>query len=429
MKSTIFIPKKCKVGFQNRTDTYTGKLGYIIAFDGKKWRKEPSWEGWRTKFNSYEELLQTREKLYVDYKESMKRSLAQYKVCYANEQNQVNKQWYFKYVDMTDEDFLKEYHAETFAKFIKSNQCYVGNVSDDPKIQPLEFENTPTEGFVLNKKAGGHEGSSSSWNVRATYCRVYDPRGFEFEISIPNLLYILENANSIKGKGLDGKFIYGWDEKDLVLIPEQSPEYKEMVNYTELQTLKVSAKDLKVGNIYLDSKGDEVVYLDKNHEYSYGGEQGAIKLWFYHIKSKQTTTYGIDSIKKDTGNVTSELAELLDVLDKNTYYKPKHKKIAEHVEITNFPQIQKEMTQYHQNCEKFYIKEKNKYKAIYLVSKCDYSWYGSTSKYTLSEIWLCNKRPSYRNGYNRPAENSEVFKSFDKLVASKGILLYKQIYK
>jgi hypothetical protein len=38
--------------------------------------------------------------------------------------------------------------------------------------------------------------------------------GFEFEISIPNLLYILQECTSTKGKGLDGEFVYAWDGKD-----------------------------------------------------------------------------------------------------------------------------------------------------------------------------------------------------------------------
>ena len=29
----IFIPKKINVGFQNRKDTYTGKLAYVIYYD------------------------------------------------------------------------------------------------------------------------------------------------------------------------------------------------------------------------------------------------------------------------------------------------------------------------------------------------------------------------------------------------------------
>lgn len=39
MNDKIFIPKKCKVGFQPRTDTYTKKLGYVIYNDGKIWKQ------------------------------------------------------------------------------------------------------------------------------------------------------------------------------------------------------------------------------------------------------------------------------------------------------------------------------------------------------------------------------------------------------
>lgn len=46
----IYIPNKLKVGFQNRSGTYTGKLAYIIYYDQKgKLRKEPSWNNWRSK--------------------------------------------------------------------------------------------------------------------------------------------------------------------------------------------------------------------------------------------------------------------------------------------------------------------------------------------------------------------------------------------
>ena len=56
MNNTLFIADKIKVGFNPRTDTYTGLLGYVIGHDGKKWRKEPSWEGWRYHFQDGEEF-------------------------------------------------------------------------------------------------------------------------------------------------------------------------------------------------------------------------------------------------------------------------------------------------------------------------------------------------------------------------------------
>jgi hypothetical protein len=49
-QSKMFIPTKIKVGYQERSGTYTGKLAYVIYFDNKgKLRKEASWEGWRDK--------------------------------------------------------------------------------------------------------------------------------------------------------------------------------------------------------------------------------------------------------------------------------------------------------------------------------------------------------------------------------------------
>lgn len=153
----IFVPTKINVGFQNRSDTYSGKLAYIIYFDEKgKLRKETSWQHWR-----------------------------------------------------------------------------------DKEIQNEIYDNEPIEGFVLNKKVGGDR---YSWNPRQTYTRVYDPRGFEFEITIPNLLWILENCNCIKGKGLEGQFVYGWDGKlskhmmhlvRLYLMALDILERKEIVTYRE----------------------------------------------------------------------------------------------------------------------------------------------------------------------------------------------------
>ena len=132
----------------------------------------------------------------------------------------------------------------------------------DNTIPNEEFENEPTDGFVLNRRAGGVE-ESWGWNPRKTYCRVYDPRGFEFEITIANLLWILENCNSIKGKGLEGEFVYGWDGTELVLVPVESPDYKELVKYNEIlnNKEKIRKKDLIVGATYLDKANSQLVYI------------------------------------------------------------------------------------------------------------------------------------------------------------------------
>lgn len=283
MKNTIFLPKLIKVGLQKRSDTYTKKLGYIIYNDGKVWRKETSWEGWR-----------------------------------------------------------------------------------DKKIKSLEFNNEPLDGFVLNKKAGG---GSSGWNHRQTYCRVYDPRGFEFEITIPNLLYILENSTSIKGKGLEGKFVYGWEGKDLILIPEEAPEYKEMLAFTNLQECKVAKKDLILGGIYLDNQMRKVVFLEEAPSYSYDGiKSDGKKLWFYNLDRtySQLLTIEMKNIKSYTGEIAQDYAELTEKLDKYDYYKPKKEQEIVFRDAT-IQELEK-----HYNWEERYTIENGKPKRVYLHKGYNY---------------------------------------------------------
>lgn len=128
----------------------------------------------------------------------------------------------------------------------------------DKKIDPRDFPNEPTEGFVLNKKAGGGYGG---WNKRNEWIRIYDPRGFELEISVANLLLILENCDCSRGKGLEGKFVYSWNAGELVLLPVNSVDYKESSEFTENKDKTVNKKDLKIGYMYKTKKMENCVYL------------------------------------------------------------------------------------------------------------------------------------------------------------------------
>ena len=170
------VPAKLAVGFNNRTDTYSGKLAYITYFRKDAIAKETSWQNWR-----------------------------------------------------------------------------------DKNIEPVYTDNIPTEGFVLNKHVGG---CKSWWNFRQSYCRIWDPRGFEFEITIPNLLYILETCNCLKGKGLEGKFVYSWDGQDLVLLPVDTEEYRQSVALQQA-TVEIKNKDGEVGYAYRSKDDKNLYYLGK----------------------------------------------------------------------------------------------------------------------------------------------------------------------
>jgi len=132
----------------------------------------------------------------------------------------------------------------------------------DKKIDAEEYENEPVSGFVLNKKVGDYRGG---WNGRKAWIRIFDPRGFEFEISVANLLFILEETSAIKGKGLEGEFVYSWDGTELVLLPVDSQEYKSSTEFTALQTKKVTQKEMREGCVYVNKDNQHVMYLGRHN--------------------------------------------------------------------------------------------------------------------------------------------------------------------
>jgi len=199
------IPKTIKIGFQEREDTYTKKLGYVVYVDEKGvTRKAASWNSWR-----------------------------------------------------------------------------------DSKIEPQDFDNVPTSGFVLNKKVGGYSGG---WNPRMAWIRVFDPRGFEFEITVQNLLYILEECSSIKGKGLEGEFVYAWDKADLVLLPVSSQEYQSCCEFTKLKTMKLKRKDMVPGCIYMSKNLEQHLYLGQEEFFENNDNMGK-KHIFCNLSSNKKDNY------------------------------------------------------------------------------------------------------------------------------------------
>jgi hypothetical protein len=208
----------------------------------------------------------------------------------------------------------------------------------DKSIENAIHNNIPTSGFVLNKKAGGY---STRWNHRQTYVRVYDPRGFEFEISVPNLLFILENTNSIKGKGLEGEFVYGWDGKELVLIPTDSPDYIDISEFNKIIHEKsyVRGKELKLGLTYLTKDNKHYIYLGKFDKYNYHGKKEKGKAHYFHDGDKYYPFVTMKSLGDKIISVISEecvenYADLMDKLECTTNYSPIDDNKDEYVSYT-----------------------------------------------------------------------------------------------
>lgn len=191
----------------------------------------------------------------------------------------------------------------------------------NPQLGNDEFENVPTDGFILNRNGGGTR-DYYYWNARAEFVRVWDPRGFEFEISIPNLLFILSEVGSSPGKGLEGKFVYGWNGDKLVLLPVGSQDYKRSMEYTTKQSVKFDRKAIVVGGTYTlkkDKNCVEHVYMGKhnflNSDWRKFSDVGVKDVFAYkdYANKFQFTTKTISDIGECVSDqCVDNYAELLD---------------------------------------------------------------------------------------------------------------------
>lgn len=157
------------------------------------------------------------------------------------------------------------------------------------------LDNEPNR-FVFNKGVQRHGYFGSGRSVM----RVYDTRDFEFEISIENLVGILMHSD-ISKRDIVEECVFAWAGKDLVLLPVNSEEYRESVEYTNKQALKVSSKDLVKGYLYEKKKSDEELMYMGYHEYFDKEYHSNHKCYgkkhvFYDIKNKIFVTPSIGTL-------------------------------------------------------------------------------------------------------------------------------------
>lgn len=137
-------------------------------------------------------------------------------------------------------------------------------------IDVVEVDNVPTKGYVLNKGVQ----RDGYWGNGRSVIRVHDPREFEFEISVDNLIGVLMHGDCC-AREIQQECVFAWYGTDLVLLPTNSVEYQSSVAFTEKQSQKISAKSLIKGASYQKRKSDATYvylgyfdYYDKNYNRS-----------------------------------------------------------------------------------------------------------------------------------------------------------------
>jgi hypothetical protein len=247
-------------------------------------------------------------------------------------------------------------------------------------------------------------------------------------------LYILENTNSIKGKGLEGEFVYGWEGKDLILIPVNSPDYKELSEFNEKIHSKnfILAKDLILGAIYKFKSNRDLIYMGRFQESN--DENKEVNSYFFYNENRYS---GFEIFKSVSGMIiecvndqcVGNYAELMDKLTKSSYYSERDQKQDKYI-----PYTLEQFKEHLHNCyyrEHFYNVDGTKY---FITKYRDYYYYYNNNcpvKYDIYNKNQCDEKLDSEISIERVFEkykpyylttykpNGEIIKEWRKYEQSK----------
>jgi hypothetical protein len=169
-----------------------------------------------------------------------------------------------------------------------------GRWGSNKTFNSVKLENKPMIGFKIGRqirRSGGWNGSGAS------YVRVEDPRGFELEITIENLVMCMKE-NIIEDGEILTECVWGRDGNRNILLPTNSEPYRASLRTVERINAAVTLRDI--------NPGDEIELLDGTKGVYYGGMYGLmVSRYMYQeeLRSMEATNKRYVLEQKD-GNKT-----------------------------------------------------------------------------------------------------------------------------
>lgn len=141
--------------------------------------------------------------------------------------------------------------------------------------EPVVLKNEPIAGFRLLDEIR----RDSSWGSGNVKWRIEDPRGFELEISSPNLMQIMACTVLDKGEILD-VCMWAREGSDNILVPVSSDVYKTAMENTERNAKSASMRDVKIGDAVVLQNGMKGTYYGRMNDWErdYRGDDSVVGL-------------------------------------------------------------------------------------------------------------------------------------------------------
>jgi hypothetical protein len=142
----------------------------------------------------------------------------------------------------------------------RGRMATVDKWSASSKLQSVVLDNIPVSGFRVSDSA-----RRNGWNGGNTVIQIEDPRGFELQITVDNMIQIM-SGNLILDGEIKVPCVWGRDGKDNILLPTNSEPYMNAIENTERLKQTFSMRSVKLGNKIELKDGRVGIYYGAYHQ-------------------------------------------------------------------------------------------------------------------------------------------------------------------
>jgi len=147
------------------------------------------------------------------------------------------------------------YGTDSASKKRQLNLRHSTHADREGGLEPVVLENKPMYGFKISRKL-----RANGWRSDIQTVSIEDPRGFEFEVSVANLI-MLTDSNLIHNGEIIQQCVWARDGAINILLPINSQPYLDAVVNTERVSKRVNTRSVKPGNKVLLHDGIKGVYM------------------------------------------------------------------------------------------------------------------------------------------------------------------------
>lgn len=164
------------------------------------------------------------------------------------------------------------------------------------KMKSVIIENKPMIGFRVSRGL-----RRLGWSHHATSVRIEDPRGFEVDISVSNMMMLTDN-NLLENGEILRECVWGRDGGMNVLLPVNSQPYLQATENTERMASHVNSRTVQLGDAVLLKNGLKGRYMGSMFPWRQDQSNSAYKQPYNLTLVQHEKKYHMVQIKNDDGS-------------------------------------------------------------------------------------------------------------------------------